>query len=111
MSPTSSNISGKVLDKIKLWLFPVLVTILASVIYREILEVRADVKQLLAQSNVDKTRIELLEKQVQMLNQAVFLKRSISDNTPEPKTIKLLPLPGKHEEFYTYENNIKTEKQ
>lgn len=109
MSPTS--VSSKVLDKVKLWLFPVVVTILATVTYRELLEVRSDVKQLLAQSNIDKTRIELLENQVQMLNQAVFLKRSISESAAEPKIIKVLPLSGKHEEFYTYENNIKTEKQ
>ena len=109
MSPTS--VSSKVLDKVKLWLFPVVVTILATVTYKELLEVRSDVKQLLAQSNIDKTRIELLENQVQMLNQAVFLKRSISESAAEPKIIKVLPLSGKHEEFYTYENNIKTEKQ
>ena len=109
MSPTS--VSSKVLDKVKLWLFPVVVTILVTVTYRELLEVRSDVKQLLAQSNIDKTRIELLENQVQMLNQAVFLKRSISESAAEPKIIKVLPLSGKHEEFYTYENNIKTEKQ
>jgi hypothetical protein len=109
MSP--SSVGSKVLDKVKLWLFPVVVTILATVTYRELLEVRSDVKQLLAQSNVDKTRIELLEKQVQMLNQAVFLKKGIADNTPEPKEIKVISIPIKHEEFYTYENNIKTEKK
>jgi len=110
MSPTS--VSSKVLDKVKLWLFPVVVTVLATVTYREILEVRSDVKQLLAQSNIDKTRIELLEKQVQMLNQAVFFKKGIANNIPPaPKETKVITIPAKHEEFYTYENNIKTEKQ
>jgi hypothetical protein len=104
-------VSSKVLDKVKLWLFPVVVTVLASVIYKEILEVRSDVKQLLAQSNIDKTRIELLEKQVQMLNQAVFFKKGIANNIPAPNETKVITIPAKHEEFYTYENNIKTEKQ
>ena len=75
MSPTASK-TDRLLNQIKLWLFPALVTILAGIIYKEVLEIRADVKILLAQSNVDKTKIENLENEVKMLNNAVFLKKT-----------------------------------
>ena len=62
-------------NAIKIYLFPSLVTILAMLIWRDVNELRSDVKALLAQSNVDKTKIENLEKDVRMLDQAVFNKR------------------------------------
>ena len=62
-------------NAIKIYLFPSLVTVLAMLIWRDVTELRNDVKSLLAQSNVDKTKIENLEKDVRMLDQAVFNKR------------------------------------
>jgi len=62
-------------NAIKLYLFPSLVTILAMLIWRDVSELRNDVKALLAQSNIDKTKIENLEKDVKTLEQAVFSKR------------------------------------
>lgn len=60
------------LTKVKLWIFPSIVTILAMMIWRDVNELRADVKQLLAESSSNKAKVENLEKQVQQLNQAVF---------------------------------------
>jgi len=59
-------------NTLKLYLFPSLVSILAMMIWRDVSELRTDVKQLLAQSNVDKTEIQNLKKDVQMLNHQVF---------------------------------------
>lgn len=81
MSPGQPK-SNVVMDKFKLWLFPALVSILATVIYREVLEIRSDVKQLLAQSNVDKTKIEILENQVKVLNTAVFMQGKSTSSVP-----------------------------
>jgi uncharacterized membrane protein YgaE (UPF0421/DUF939 family) len=79
-------------------------------IWRDVSDLRSDVKSLLAQSNVDKTRIEILEKQVQMLDQAVFLKRAIAadvERRPDPVPKKdQQPIEAKHEQLYTIENNI-----
>jgi hypothetical protein len=61
-----------VVSTVKLWIFPSLVTILAMMIWRDVNELRADVKQLLAESNSNKAKVENLERQVQQLNQAVF---------------------------------------
>lgn len=53
-----------VTDKIKSWMFPGLITILASMLWYDIREIKTDVKALMAQSNVDKTRIDNLERVV-----------------------------------------------
>ena len=58
---------------IKTWLFPSIVTLLGTLIWRDMQEMRDDIKSLLAQSNVDKTRIDNLERQVDLLNEKVLL--------------------------------------
>ncbi len=60
--------------QIKAWLFPSLITILAGIIWNDVQEIKADVKALMAQSNIDKTRIDNLER-------AIFQSRS-SSNIP-----------------------------
>jgi hypothetical protein len=57
---------------IKTWLFPAVVTVLATVIWQDVKELKNDVKQLLAQSNIDKTRIDALEKQIDILNRSIL---------------------------------------
>lgn len=52
------------LEAFKIWIFPSLVSILAMMIWNDVSEIKADVKALMAQSNVDKTRIDNLERQV-----------------------------------------------
>ena len=48
----------------KVWIFPGLVSILAMMIWNDVTEIKSDVKALMAQSNVDKTRIDNLERQL-----------------------------------------------
>ena len=73
-TPTPKNSLG---NAIKLYLFPVLVTILATMIWRDVTEMRTDVKMLLAQSNIDKTDIQNLKRDIQVLDQAVFNKHGV----------------------------------
>lgn len=68
-------------------------------IWRDVTELRNDVKALLAQSNIDKTKIENLEKDVKNLEQAVFNKRI----TASAETIDLTQYRDKffkHEEIF-----------
>jgi len=107
MSPTTSK-TERVMNQIKLWLFPALVSILAAIIYKEVLEIRSDVKALLAQSNVDKTKIEQLQKQVELLNNVVFLKKmtskvALSEGLQYDKFFK-------HEDYFDINEKIITEK-
>lgn len=56
--------SSSAVNSIKSWLFPGLVSILAAIIWQDVKEIKQDVKGLLAQSNIDKTRIDALERSV-----------------------------------------------
>lgn len=51
-------------EKIKLWIFPSLMSMIGLFIWQEIKEIKSDVKSLLAQSYIDKTRIDNLERQI-----------------------------------------------
>lgn len=76
--------NSSVVNNIKLWIFPSIVTVLAMMIWRDVTELKSDVKQLLAESASNKTKVEILERQVQQLNQAVFKIPRTAGNTPEP---------------------------
>ena len=52
------------ISQIKAWLFPSIITVLAAIIWNDVQEIKGDVKALMAQSNVDKTRIDNLERNV-----------------------------------------------
>ena len=48
----------------KVWIFPSLVSLVSLLIWNDVNEIKADVKLLMAQSNIDKTRIDNLERQL-----------------------------------------------
>jgi len=48
----------------KVWIFPSLASAMALLIWNDVNEIKSDVKALMAQSNVDKTRIDNLERVV-----------------------------------------------
>jgi len=70
---------GSMVTTIKLYLFPALVTIISMLIWRDISELRADVKALLAQSNIDKTRIDNLTNDVKAL-EIIIYNRKVTTN-------------------------------
>jgi len=51
------------ISSIKSWIFPTLVSLVSLLIWNDVNEIKADVKSLMAQSNIDKTRIDNLERQ------------------------------------------------
>lgn len=48
----------------KVWVFPSLVSLVSLLIWNDVNEIKADVKALMAQSNIDKTRIDNIERQM-----------------------------------------------
>jgi hypothetical protein len=58
----------------KVWIFPSLVSLLGLMIWHDVNEVKADVKALMAQSNIDKTRIDNLERNVFKANTSAPLR-------------------------------------
>jgi len=77
------------LDQVKNWLFPGAVTIIGifagmmlNDIKSDLSEVKSDIKVLMAQSNIDKTRIDNLERQVFKTSTADY---PIQPGKEEPK--------------------------
>ena len=62
-------------DQVKAWFFPIVLTIFATYIWQDIKEIKSDVKALMQQSSIDKTRIDNLERQV-------FLRGAIQHSVP-----------------------------
>jgi hypothetical protein len=91
------------IDKLKIYIFPTLVTILSTMIWRDVTELRSDVKMLLAQSNIDKTRIDNLERDVRFLEQKVLGGKPITQTNTAPYYHDKL---FKHEEFFDIEKKL-----
>ena len=52
------------INAFKVWIFPSLASAMALLIWNDVNDIKSDVKALMAQSNVDKTRIDNLERQL-----------------------------------------------
>lgn len=93
-------------NSIKLYFFPSLVTILAMLIWRDVSELRSDVKSLLAQSNVDKTEILNLKKDVQMIQSQLFKPVATSHAIDDNSLIAYRDKYFKHEEIFDINNYL-----
>lgn len=51
-------------NQFKSWIFPGLVSVMGMMIWNDVTEIKKDVKALMLQSSVDKTRIDNLEREV-----------------------------------------------
>jgi hypothetical protein len=51
-------------NQFKSWIFPALVSALGMMIWSDVTEIKKDVKALMLQSSIDKTRIDNLEREV-----------------------------------------------
>lgn len=66
---------------IKSWLFPSIVTILATFIWYDVTQIKSDIRTLMAQSNIDKTRIDNLERRVNNIELSIYIKPIVKTNT------------------------------
>jgi len=70
------------IEQEKAWLFPTLLTIFGIYVWQDIKEIKSDVKKLMAQSNIDKTRIDNLERIVYQQNTSTSLIEKKSNEFP-----------------------------
>ena len=77
------------MDKIKIWAFPGLMSILCAIIWQDVKEIKSDVKALIAQSNQDKIRIDNLEREIYGDKTAMNTSNSDEENMPHPP-VKLM---------------------
>ena len=68
------------LNTVKVWLFPSVLSILCVMLYDDIREIKSDVKQLLAQAASDHTEIINLKSQVNLIDNKVFTFNSPKDS-------------------------------
>lgn len=80
MTPKTDSISA-----LKAWIFPSIVSILAMMIWNDVNEIKQDVKALMAQSNIDKTRIDNLER-------IIYKNRIVGLSIPNPPDKPIAPL-------------------
>jgi cell division protein FtsB len=63
---------SKMLDMVKIWLFPSLISVLGWFLITSVNEMKSDIKKLLAQASADQVQIEYLQKEVDALNHKTF---------------------------------------
>jgi hypothetical protein len=80
------------IEKLKAYIFPSLLSLLWLIIWHDISEMKSDIKMLLQQSSVDKTKIENLERMV-------YGKVTALNEYPHDKYFK-------HEEFFNIKKYI-----
>ena len=93
-------------NSIKLYFFPSLVTVLAMLIWRDVSELRSDVKSLLAQSNVDKTEIQNLKRDVEILNHQMFKPIGLNKNYNSDYKNFVHDSFFKHEEIFSIDDYL-----
>jgi hypothetical protein len=74
----------------KVWIFPSLVSLVSLLIWNDVNEIKADVKLLMAQSNIDKTRIDNLERQIYKPSSLAFPGVPVKDQEPRPNEYAVL---------------------
>lgn len=77
------------IENFKIWIFPSLVSILAMMIWNDVNEIKSDVKALMAQSNIDKTRIDNLERII--YKKTASLPFDLPNRELEMETYAILP--------------------
>ena len=85
MTKESSSIAA-----FKVWIFPSLVSLVSLLIWNDVNEIKADVKALMAQSNIDKTRIDNLERQVFKMGAATAPVLPTNEEAPRANTYAVL---------------------
>ena len=84
------------IQTLKVWVFPTLVSILAMMIWNDVNEIKADVKALMAQSAIDKTRIDNLERAV-FGNKTGNTNFPMDKGLPEPSYNMIVVIPPREE--------------
>ena len=85
----------------KVWIFPSLVSLVSLLIWNDVNEIKADVKLLMAQSNIDKTRIDNLERQLYKTSSAPFAPKK---EVPERQQFVAVL---RHDDEYTKNKTVK----
>jgi hypothetical protein len=73
--------NSSIINAFKSWIFPGLVTALATSIWYDVTQIKTDIRILMVQSNIDKTRIDNLERRVNNIELSIYIKPIVKTNT------------------------------
>lgn len=66
--------NASIITAVKAWIFPGLLSIATVSILNDLSQIKTDIRTLMAQSNIDKTRIDNIERRVENLETTVYIK-------------------------------------
>jgi hypothetical protein len=80
-----------IVDQVKIWITPIVISILGMMLWRDINEVRSDVKSLLAATSVNSVHIENLKTDVEALKVKVFYNAVTRVSAPQTELVAIKP--------------------
>ena len=86
-----------IIDKIKIWASPAILSVLGMVIWADLQEMKRDVKRLLEVSSSQQARIESLERDMSLIKN-IYFKKASNEPIKEDKTLPFFMPFAKHEE-------------
>lgn len=95
-----------IIDKIKIWASPAILSVLGMMIWADITEMKRDIKRLLEVSSAQQARIESLERDLSLIKGNYF--RSASNETEDTKRKLPFFIPfAKHEDVYYLDKKVR----
>ena len=87
-----------IIDKIKIWASPAILSILGMVIWSDLQEMKHDVKRLLEVSSSQQARIESLERDIALIK-GTYFKKATNEPIKEDNPLPFFMPFAKHEEI------------
>ena len=87
-----------IIDKIKIWASPAILSILGMVIWTDLQEMKHDVKRLLEVSSSQQAKIESLERDIALIK-GTYFKKASNEPIKEDKRLPFFMPFAKHEEI------------
>ena len=95
-----------IIDKVKVWASPTIISILGLIIWTDLQEMKHDVKRLLEVSSSQQARIESLERDLALIKGLYFKRVTNNQASKEEKLPFFIPF-AKHEELCDLESQTK----
>jgi hypothetical protein len=95
-----------IIDKIKIWASPAILSILGMVIWTDLQEMKHDVKRLLEVSSSQQARIESLERDIALIK-GTYFKKTANQPIKEDKRLPFFMPFAKHEEICDLKSQLR----
>jgi hypothetical protein len=69
--------NASIITAVKAWIFPGLLSIATVSMLNDLSQIKSDIRTLMTQSNIDKTRIDNIERRVGNLENSIYLRKDV----------------------------------